>query len=319
MTALRIGTRGSRLARWQADRVGSLLSVTSEIVIVQTSGDVHKDVPLQGQPTMGFFTREIERELIEGRVDLAVHSLKDLPVVQPAGLSLGAILERHDPGDVLLVRPEAIADGPLPVREGARVGAGSMRRRSSLLAIRPDLVPVLVRGNVPTRVSKAAAGEVDAVILARAGIARLGIDPAPLLAFDLDPSAWVPAPGQAAIAVEIREADEAARAAVAPLDHAATRTCVEMERRLLAASGGGCHAPFAAWARPSAPGGSPAMGTILSMSAPGRNGAWRTVRFDGMPGEIAAMGRDWLSSGCPEDFAPAGQEEALCRPARPWS
>lgn len=302
---LKVGTRGSTLALWQAGWVRSLLDAKSEICVIRTSGDRLADVPLQGRSTMGFFTREIEAALVDGRVDLAVHSLKDLPVTQPDGLVLAAILERHEPSDVLLVRPEAHDPArALPVREGARCGAGSLRRSSALREIRPDLEPVLVRGNVPTRVRKTVGGEVDAIVLARAGLERLELDTSPLVAYEIDPERWIPAPGQGAVAVELRSTDASVRDLVARLDHGPTRACVELERRLLVHAGGGCHAPFAAWVR-DAPGGVEAR-----VGAPSRDGAWRTMLFCGTRQEVESDAHRWFDEGCPG----AGPDhEGICR------
>ncbi|MBW2260828.1 MAG: hydroxymethylbilane synthase [Deltaproteobacteria bacterium] len=309
---LKLGTRGSRLALWQAEWVRSQLTAPCEIEIIKTSGDQLKDVPLQGQSTMGFFTREIERALLERRVDLAVHSLKDLPVEQPEGLELGAILERHDPNDALLVRPEALdASLPLPVRRGARVGAGSLRRSSTLRALRPDLEAVLVRGNVPTRVRKTVDGDVDAIVLARAGIARLGLDVSPLVMYDLDPATWVPAPGQAAVAIEVRSADAFVLEAVSCLDHAATRSSVELERRLLVLAGGGCHAPFAAWVCDA--GGAGVVQASVGASA--RDGTWRLQRYTGPAVQVEEAARSWFEQGCPGP-GESMSDEGICAPAR---
>ncbi len=310
---LKLGTRGSRLALWQAEWVRSQLEAPCEITIIKTSGDQLGDVPLQGQSTMGFFTREIESALLERRVDMAVHSLKDLPVEQPEGLVIGAILERHDPSDVLLVRPQAHdASLAIPVRRGARVGAGSLRRSSTLRALRPDLEAALVRGNVPTRVRKTVDGDVDAIVLARAGVARLGLDVSPLVMYDLDPATWVPAPGQAAVAVELRSGDLDALRAVAGLDHAATRSAVELERRLLVLAGGGCHAPFAAWV--SDAGGADAV--QASVGAPAGDGSWRLRCFTGPADRVEREARQWFEQGCP---GPGGtmSDEGICAPARP--
>ncbi len=309
---LRIGTRGSSLALWQANLVGSLLGVPFTTCVIKTSGDVMPDVPLQGQSTMGFFTREIETELIEGRIDLAVHSLKDLPVEQPEGLVLAAILERHAPGDMLLVRVDALDETmPVPVARGARVGAGSLRRQSALASLRPDLVCALVRGNVPSRLRKTQEGQVDAIVLARAGLERLGIDPSPLLAFYLDPGRFIPAPGQGAVAVEVRGDDAEVRDLVARLDHAATRRSVELERRLLALAGGGCHAPFAAWVRPT-----DGERVRASVGAAAKDGSWRHLHLSGRDEEVEVRAQAWFEQGCPGSGESVAQE-GICRPAPP--
>lgn len=310
---LRIGTRGSKLALWQAERVRSLLGVAAEIVVIKTSGDQLKDVPLQGQSTMGFFTREIERALGDHEIDLAVHSLKDLPVEQPDNLVLAAILERHAPSDLLLVHP-AVHDPEqeLPVALGSRVGAGSLRRSQSLGALRGDLEAVLVRGNVPTRVAKTVRREVDAMVIARAGVERLGLDTSPLLPFELEPTRWIPAPGQAAVTVEVRRDDHRAADALRGLDHGPTRECVELERKLLKLAGGGCHAPFGAWARLD---GAELMQVCVGAQA--RDGQWRQAYFRGNAGSVQAEATRWFEAGCAE-VEPPEIEEKLCRPARPW-
>lgn len=247
--ALRIGTRGSRLARAQAAMVAETLSalmshVTVELVEVQTTGDAVSAARPRGgyEAADGQFTAELERALLDGRVDLAVHSLKDLPTALTPGLTIAAVPERADPRDCLLTRfPGGLAGLPT----GATVGTSSPRRAAQLLASRPDLVTGPIRGNVPTRIERMKRGEYDAVLLACAGLDRLGIviGDAARLPLDL----ILPAPGQGALAVQAR-ADEAELIhALAAIDHASTRVAVEAERALLRAIGGGCLAPLAAF------------------------------------------------------------------------
>jgi len=315
---LRIATRGSALALEQARRVKQGLCRPAEILVVKTSGDIHRDVPLGQQQGVGFFTKEIERALLEGRADLAVHSLKDLPVDLAPGLELAAVLERDETGDVLLVHPEVHRhDLPFPVAPGARVGASSMRRQALLAACRPDLQPVAIRGNVPTRLRKCRQHEVDCLVLSRAGLVRLGLDPTPLLAYDLNPEQWPGAAGQGVIAVECRAGDDDARRAAAGLDHGPTRSCVATERALLRAYGAGCHAPFGCWAW------SPGRGSFrLRVAAPGRDGRFRLARYAGADLEsMAGEAEAWLRAGCPEgEHTRACEEEQwLTQPARWWS
>lgn len=242
---LRIGTRGSDLARWQAERVRELLGrrgVTAEIVIIRTSGDAPGPRPT-GLAVKGLFTKELEEALLGDRVDLAVHSLKDLMVELPEGLVLGAVPERGDPRDALVTR-----DGcPLErLAAGARVGSSSVRRRAALRAARPDLTVVQLRGNVPTRVRRVEEGRVAAAVLALAGLKRLGLD---RHAAPLDPAVFVPAPGQGALAIETRADDRRVRAAVHPLDEPDTRVAVDAERAALAGLGTGCNVPIGAHCR----------------------------------------------------------------------
>ena len=240
---LTIGSRGSQLALWQANWVkGKLeeLSVTSTIEIIKTTGDRITDVPLAQVGTKGLFTKEIEEALIDGRIDLAVHSLKDLPTELPAGLKIAAIPARQDARDALV----GLRFEDLPT--GARVGTSSLRRVAQLRAVRPDLVIESVRGNLDTRLRKLSEGLYDALVLAAAGLKRLGWEAriADYFASDV----MCPAVGQGALAIETRAEGEAARIC-AQLDDAETRTAVEAERAVLAALGGGCQVPIGAHAR----------------------------------------------------------------------
>ena len=247
-TLLKIGTRGSQLARWQTDWVRERLArhgVQTEVVVITTQGDAEVDRPLHELEGTGFFTKGIEDALLDGRVDIAVHSLKDLPTTFPPGLELGAVPERADPCDVLVVRDNGVTSlAQLP--PGARVGTSSLRRLAQLRYLRSDLEVLPLRGNVPTRVQKVKQGrDLDAALLACAGLERLGLSEA--IAVKLDPFDVMPAPGQGAIGIEIRAGDSRAAAALRPLDHRETANHVEAERRVLAALGGGCQAPVAAY------------------------------------------------------------------------
>jgi hydroxymethylbilane synthase len=245
---LRIGTRGSQLARWQTDWVRERLArhaVQTEVVVITTQGDADVDRPLHELEGTGFFTKGIEDALLDGRVDIAVHSLKDLPTTFPPGLALGAVPERADPRDVLVARDShvtSLADLP----GGARVGTSSLRRVAQLRYLRSDLEVLPLRGNVPTRVQKVKQGsDLDAALLACAGLERLGLSDA--IAVRLDPLEVMPAPGQGALGIEIRVGDSRAAAALQPLAHRETARHVDAERRMLAALGGGCQAPVAAY------------------------------------------------------------------------
>jgi len=253
---LRLGTRGSKLALWQAQWVQAELArhaVAAELVIITTRGDAEVDRPLHQLEGKGFFTKEIEDALLDGHIDVAVHSLKDLPTHLPDGLGLGAVPERGDPTEALVTRADGVTGIPALTR-GAKVGTSSLRRVAQLRYLRPDLEIVPLRGNVPTRVQKVKEGRdgLDAALLAGAGLERLGL--AGQIAVRLDPLEVMPAPGQGALGLEIRADDRTVRAALAPLEHAASAGAVAAERRLLAALGGGCQAPVAAYVEARGPG-----------------------------------------------------------------
>ena len=248
---LKLGTRGSKLARWQADWVRERLAergVAAEIVVIKTRGDAEVDRPLQQLEGKAFFTKEIEEALLERRIDVAVHSLKDLPTRLAPGLALAAVPERGDPRDVLVTRQPGVTSlAGLP--PAARVGTSSLRRVAQLRHLRPDVAVLPLRGNVPTRVrqvKEGGDGALDAALLARAGLERLGL--AAMVAVTLDPLEIMPAPGQGALGLEVRADDRATRGALAPLEHAASARQVAAERSVLAALGGGCQAPVAAYA-----------------------------------------------------------------------
>lgn len=237
-----IGSRGSQLALWQAKWIAARLAERgheTRIEIIKTTGDKITDVPLAKVGTKGLFTKEIEEALLDGRIDLAIHSLKDLPTEVPAELSLAAVPEREDPRDAMV--GSRLSDLP----PGAKVGTSSLRRAAQLRVARPDLVIESVRGNLDTRVRKLDEGQYRAIVLATAGLTRLGW--AHRIAEILSPDVMCPAVGQGALAVETRAEGEA-RAICAALDHAATRTAVTAERAVLAALGGGCQVPIGAHA-----------------------------------------------------------------------
>lgn len=239
---LAIGSRGSQLALWQARWIAARLAECgheTRIEIIKTTGDKITDVPLAKVGTKGLFTKEIEEALLDGRIDLAIHSLKDLPTEVPAGLALAAVPEREDPRDAIVgARLRDLMDG-------AKIGTSSLRRAAQLRLTRPDLVIESVRGNLDTRVRKLDEGRYRAIVLAAAGMKRLGW--AHRIAEILSPEVMCPAVGQGALAVETRGEGEA-RDICAALNHAATRAAVTAERAVLAALGGGCQVPIGAHA-----------------------------------------------------------------------
>lgn len=246
---VRIATRASELALRQARIVEAALEsrgLECEIITFKTTGDKKLDEPLSEIGAKGLFTRELEVALTKKKVDCCVHSLKDLPTELPEGLSVGAILEREDPRDVLVINPVTEAEDLASLPAGSRVGTSSLRRRAQLLALRPDLEVAELRGNVPTRLKKVDTGKVHAAILAAAGLIRLNARQR--IKQYLEPPEWLPAAGQGAIAIEIREDDEQMREIVLPLDHAPTSRAVRAERAFLAALEGGCQIPIGALA-----------------------------------------------------------------------
>ena len=245
---LRIGTRASALALWQANRVADLIRAQPgapqvQLVHIKTEGDVRTDVPLWAVGGRAFFTREIDRAQLANEVDIAVHSLKDLSTLIADGLELAAVLEREDPRDALLTQHGASLED-LP--RGARVGTSSLRRRAFLLRARPDLSLLELRGNVPTRIERLAEGKYDAIVLATAGLKRLNLSAH--IAAHIDPAVMPPAVSQGAIAVCARAGDESALRWLRTLDHAATRIAVTAERALLRRIEGGCQVPLGALA-----------------------------------------------------------------------
>ena len=246
---LLIATRSSELALRQARLVQSALAragIVAELKTYRTSGDRKLDEPLSAIGGKGLFTKELEIDLAKGTVDCCVHSLKDLPTEMPEGLAIGAIMAREDPRDVLIVNSVTGASSLDDLPRGSRVGTSSLRRRSQLLALRSDVEVVTLRGNVPTRIRKVDEGQVHAAILAAAGIHRLGVSQR--VASYLDAPGWLPAAGQGAIAVQIREDDERMREAVALLHDDATALQVRAERAFLGALEGGCQVPIGALA-----------------------------------------------------------------------
>ena len=236
--ALRLATRGSPLALWQARHVGALLGSEFELVVVDTSGDRRQDRPVWEIGGQGVFVKEVQAAVLDGRADAAVHSAKDLPSSTAPGLVIGAVPPRADPRDVLI--GSRLDDlGP-----GAPVATGSVRRRAQLAWLRPDLTFLSLRGNIATRLDRIPPG--GAIVMAAAALERLGLDPP--VTETLEPHAMLPQVGQGAIAVECRDGDADTAERLRPADDRATRVCVEAERAFLARLGGGCDLPVGAFA-----------------------------------------------------------------------
>ncbi|MBF0622179.1 MAG: hydroxymethylbilane synthase [Magnetococcales bacterium] len=246
---IRIGTRGSLLALWQAKWVrGQLIAnnpdLSVELVIIKTKGDKILDVPLAKVGGKGLFVKELEEAMLDGRTDIAVHSMKDVPSEFPEGLGLATVLEREDPRDALLsVNFNGLDDLP----KNAKVGSSSLRRQAQILNIRPDLEIIPLRGNVNTRIDKLKSGAFDAIILAAAGVKRLEMTDH--VVEWLDPNRMIPAAGQGAVGVETRINDTRILSLLAPLDHHETHVRVLAERSFLHKLEGGCQVPIAAHAR----------------------------------------------------------------------
>ncbi len=274
--SLRVASRGSVLARWQAERVISLLDRPAELVIVSTRGDERRDVEIHKLGGTGVFVKEVEQAVLDGRADLAVHSAKDLPSTTEAGLVLAAVPERADPRDALVGGTLA----GLPTT--SRIATGSVRRRAQLAAARPDLQFTGLRGNLETRIARAADADVDAVVVAVAALERLGrLDEATEV---LEPSVMLPQVAQGALAVECRADDDATIAILAAIDDADAHRCVLAERAFLAELGGGCDLPVGALASLV---GDELMLTVLLASLDGRV----VVRAHARGSDPAATGR----------------------------
>jgi hydroxymethylbilane synthase len=248
--ALRLGTRGSDLALWQARRVAATiadrLGIECVIEVVRTKGDRIQNVAFRKMEGKGFFTNELQDALVNSRIDLVVHSLKDLPTDEPDGLEVIALPERADPTDMLLARRDLLNrthDDPLGLPAKSELGTSSLRRAAQALASSPTIRVRALRGNVPTRIRKLRDGDYDAILLATAGVLRLGLDLEDLECVELEPEVMLPAPGQGALAIEVRKADPLTHP-LAALHNASIARCVSAERRLLELLGGGCHLPL---------------------------------------------------------------------------
>lgn len=247
---IRIGTRGSELALWQADYAASLIGKDrTEIKIIKTKGDKIQNVSFDKIEGRAFFTKEIEEALLSNEIDIAVHSMKDLPTDETNGLTIAAVLKREDPSDILLIRAACYNENNfLKLYEKAVVGTSSQRRRAQIKNAMNSLKVEPLRGNVPTRIEKLNRGEFDAIIIARAGVVRLNIDIEKFRSLILPFSFFLPAPSQGALAVQVRDNDDEMKKLAGSLNHAETRIAVTAERSFLKYFGGGCSIPLAALA-----------------------------------------------------------------------
>ena len=247
-----IGTRGSELALWQAKYVQSLLleiGLDSELKIIRTQGDNVQDLSLDKLEGKGFFTKEIEEALLNGETDIAVHSHKDLPTESPEGLLIAAVSEREDPAELLLIRKESVdSHQKFSLKKNPIVGTSSARRKSQMLAFRPDVELKDLRGNVPTRIQKLRDGLYDAILIAAAGVERLELDLSDLHVERLDVKEFIPAPAQGVLAIQIRSSDKELAQKLKPLDHLEVRRLISIERRVLNLFQGGCQMPVGVYA-----------------------------------------------------------------------
>ncbi len=250
MKPLRIGTRGSQLALWQARTVATALEnmgACAELVTISTRGDRRQDVPLTALGGKGVFVKEIHDALLRGDIDLAVHSAKDMAAVSPAGLVIAATLEREDPRDALILPADAVAQGFSPASyQKARIGTGSPRRLAQLRRRFQEATFEPIRGNVDTRLRKLDAGDVDVLVLACAGLRRLGLNHR--ISTSLDVTECVPAPGQGIIAVEARDRDARTIEMLSAIDHPPSHAALSAEQAVVAELGGGCQLPLGAYA-----------------------------------------------------------------------
>ena len=248
---IRIGTRGSALALWQAHHTQAELQkigVESELVVIKTQGDQIQHLGFDKMEGKGFFTKEIEDALLQGDVHVAVHSMKDLSTQQPEDLVIAAVSYREDPADWLLVRPEAfVANKPFRLRDGAAVGTSAARRKAQITDFRPDVQVHDLRGNVPTRIDKLRNGQYDAIFVAGAGIQRLQLELNDLKVLPLQPREFVPAPAQGALAWQTHRNDHHTRNIFLKLHHPRVAACTNVERGLLRLLDGGCQLPLGAY------------------------------------------------------------------------
>lgn len=251
MTPIIIGSRGSDLALWQANHIKAKLEGLGhevEIKVIKTQGDIIQHLSFDKMEGKGFFTKEIEKELLEGSIDLAVHSFKDLETNYPEGLTIGAVTDRANPRDVLLIRKENVDPSQKwEVKQGALIGTSSARRKVQLKKHRPDISLDDIRGNVPTRVNKLRDGMFDAIVLAKAGLDRLEYDVSDLHVHVFDPTEFIPAPAQGALAVQIRENDPRISEVVTKIHRKEIAIATSIERKVLNLFQGGCQMPLGAY------------------------------------------------------------------------
>jgi hydroxymethylbilane synthase len=323
MSELRLGTRGSQLALWQANTVAARIAAAGgpscRIEIIRTSGDRLQDAPLSEVGGKRLFVKEIEDALLRGDIDLAVHSSKDMPAVLPDGLVIAGVLPREDPHDAVVLpagaaRPAGLDDLAGAIGRSPRVGTGSVRRIAQLTRLFPGARFTAIRGNLDTRLRKLDAGDYDALVLAAAGLKRLGVGGR--ISFTLPATACVPAPGQGIVAIEIRADDRVVRGVVGRIDDAPALAALHAERALVEALGGGCQTPIGALAVLHD-------GELQLVAAVAALDGTQIVRADGKaaPREAAALGarvaRQLLDAGAGEILAAASRTQGAVEGIQP--
>ncbi len=250
---IKIGSRGSKLALWQAHYLQGLLNdkgIDSEVIIIKTQGDKIQHLGFDKLEGKGFFTKELEDALIAGDIDMAVHSMKDMPTESPAGLCLTALSYRDDPADTLIIQKDKVdMTADFRLKEGAIVGSSSARRKSQMLSLRPDVTMKDIRGNVPTRIEKLRNGEFDAILLAQAGLNRLALKLDDLEVIRLHPREFVPAPAQAVLAYQCKVDDIRVRKLLMQIHNQDVAELTNVERKVLNMMDGGCHLPLGVYCR----------------------------------------------------------------------
>ena len=243
-----IGSRGSDLALWQAHFMQNELKNIgheSEIIIIKTRGDQIQHLSFDKIEGKGFFTKEIEDQLLDGKIDVAVHSMKDLPTNSPEGLMVGGTSYRENPTDTIIAKKEAIdTNEPLKLKKGTKIGTSSARRKAQLMHLNPDVITEDIRGNVPTRVQKLREGELGAIVLATAGITRLALDLSEFEVIELHPREFVPAPAQGVLAYQVRNDDMGMRKIIRQISNMEVAYCTNVERKVLNMLDGGCQLPL---------------------------------------------------------------------------
>ncbi len=251
MRMIKIGTRGSQLALWQAHDLQDQLNkvgIKSELVIIKTKGDKIQHLGFDKLEGKGFFTKEIEDSLLSGDIDVAVHSMKDLPTEMPEGLVIGGLSKRANPSDILIIRASAVDDTrTLKIKAGSTIGTSSIRRKVQLLHFDKNIVVKDIRGNVPTRIKKMEDGEYDAIVLAAAGVERLGIDLTAHRILEFNPKEFISAPAQGVVAYQCNSSDTETRKILRSIHQSATAKCTNVERKILNLMDGGCQLPLGAY------------------------------------------------------------------------
>lgn len=285
-----IGSRGSDLALWQAHFMQNELKNIgheSEIIIIKTRGDQIQHLSFDKIEGKGFFTKEIEDQLLDGKIDVAVHSMKDLPTNSPEGLMVGGTSYRENPTDTIIAKKEAIdTNEPLKLKKGTKIGTSSARRKAQLMHLNPDVITEDIRGNVPTRVQKLREGELGAIVLATAGITRLALDLSEFEVIELHPREFVPAPAQGVLAYQVRNDDMGMRKIIRQISNMEVAYCTNVERKVLNMLDGGCQLPLGVYCEKDQRGNYHAYGALQKEDAELKSCRVSQSTFAGMAEEV---------------------------------